>query len=302
MDCPCPNFLGLKDELAQYETAAAVILPVPFERTTSFGKGTAGGPSALLHASSYVELYDEELNSEPSDQGIATLPAFSPPAENLGEALEQIANEARRHLEAGKFLVTIGGEHSLTPAVVRAASDLYPDLAVVQFDAHADLRESYEGNYHSHASVMYRVVKDFGLPTLAVGIRSLSSPEARLLREQDLPVIWGHQLEDAEERFSALLETLPDTIYLTFDIDFFDPSLVPSTGTPEPGGGFWTPTMRLLRQLFERKRVLAMDVVELAPTVDHPASDFVAAKLVYKCLGYRRIHQSHSLSASITVG
>lgn len=302
MNCEPINFLGLEEEFSRYETAAAVVLPVPFERTTSYGKGTAAGPAALLQASTYVELYDEELATEPADQGIATLPPFVPPAEDLGAALDQIADQARQHLAAGKFLVTIGGEHSLTAAPVRAAKEYHPDLAVVQFDAHADLRSSYEGSRHSHASVMHRVVDDLGLPTLAVGIRSLSSPEARLIGERNLPVIWGHELEGAERRFLSLLETLPETVYLTFDIDFFDPSLVPSTGTPEPGGGFWTPTMVLLRQLFERKRVVAMDVVELAPVVGHPASDFVAAKLVYKCLGYRRLHPSYDLSTAIPVG
>ena len=295
-----PNFLGLEDDLAQYETAESVILPVPFERTTSYGQGTSRGPAALLEASCYVELYDEELGFEPADRGIATLPPFLPPAEDLGDALDEIAKEARRHLAAGKFLVTVGGEHSLTAAPVRAAQELRPELGVVQFDAYADLRTSYEGTRHSHASVMYRVVHDFGLPALAVGIRSLSSPEADLIRERNLAVIWGYELERAEERFEALLKELPDEIYLTFDIDFFDPALVPATGTPEPGGGTWNPTLRLLRRLFERKRVLAMDVVELAPIPGHPSSDFVAAKLLYKCLGYRSL-QSLKPSAGTSV-
>ena len=281
-----PVFLEPDGELCSYDDARAVILPVPYERTTSYGQGTAKGPEALLEASWYVELYDEELDAEPADQGIHTLPPFLPEDEDLGRALDRIEGEARRHLEAGKFLVTLGGEHGLSTAPIRAAHSLWPELGVVQFDAHADLRESYEGTPHSHASIMHRVVVDLGLPSLAVGLRSLSTPEARLIRERDLPVIWGYELEGCEERFDALLDRLPDTVYLTFDIDFFDPSLVPATGTPEPGGGFWTPTLRLLRRLFERKRVVALDVVELAPMAGQPASDFVAAKLVYKCLGF----------------
>lgn len=280
------SFGLLEGDLARYETAETVVLPVPFERTTSYGKGTARGPQAIIEASCYLELYDEELVGEPCEQGIATLPALMPTFNDLASALTEIEEAAATHLEKGKFLVTLGGEHSLTLAPVRAARRFFPELAVVQLDAHADLRDEYEGTPYSHASVMRRI-HDLGVPTLAVGLRSVSSPEAALMRQQELPVIWGYQLDEAEERFVELLDALPDTVYLTFDIDFFDPSLVPATGTPEPGGGFWNPTMRLLRQLFERKRVVAMDVVELAPLADSPASDFVAAKLVYKCLGFR---------------
>jgi agmatinase len=197
----------------------------------------------------------------------------------------ELAAEARRHLAAGKFLVTLGGEHSLTQAPVAAARQVFGEIGVVQFDAHADLREEFEGTPFSHASVMKRVV-DLGVPTLAVGIRSLSEPEARLVDERRLPVVWGHEMERAAERFPAMLARLPERVYLTFDVDYFDPALVPATGTPEPGGGTWHPTLALLRQLFRDKTVVAMDVVELAPIGGQPASDFLAAKLIYKCLGY----------------
>lgn len=284
-------FLGLDTESDEYESARTVILPVPFERTTSYGKGTIAGPEAILRASQFVELYDEELDAEPGEAGIHTLAPFVPEAFDMAEALAEIEEVARRHLEAGKFLVTLGGEHSLTQAAVRAARDVYGEIGVVQFDAHADLRDEYEGTPYSHASVMRRLA-DEGLPAFALGLRSLSRQEAELIRRQDRPVIWGYELETAEERFDSGLDRLPDRLYLTFDLDFFDPSLLPATGTPEPGGGFWTPTLRLLRRLFERKTVLAMDVVELAPIGGQPASDFIAAKLVYKCLGYRERHAS----------
>ena len=200
--------------------------------------------------------------------------------------MTQIERAARTHLEAGKCLVTLGGEHSLTLGPVRAAHALEPELGVVQFDAHADLRGEYEGTPYSHASVMHRVL-DEAVPTLAVGLRSLSAPEGRLIRSVGLPVIWGHELADLSiKRFGKALDLLPEAIYLTFDLDFFDPALVPSTGTPEPGGGAWWPTLALLRELFRRKRVMAMDVVELAPVPGHPASDFLAARLVYKLCAY----------------
>lgn len=281
------TYFFLEEEQSRYDTSRAAILPLPFERTTSYGKGTLEGPAALLRASQALELYDEELDSEPARMGIATLPPFSPGAHDLGEALEEIHAEARRHLEAGKFLVSIGGEHSLTSPLVAAARDVHGEVGVVQFDAHADLRESYEGTPWSHASVMRRVV-EAGAPTLAVGLRSLSAPEASFLRERELAVLWGKDLakESVLARFRRRLEALPERVYLTFDVDYFDPSLVPATGTPEPGGGTWYPTLELLRALFRRKTVVAMDVVELAPIGGQPASDFVAAKLVYKCLGY----------------
>jgi agmatinase len=232
-----------------------------------------------------MELYDEELGTEPYTQGIATVQPFLPEAFDMALAMEELQAECRTHMDRGKFLVTLGGEHSLSQAPVKAAREVFGDIGVVQFDAHSDLREEFEGTPFSHASVMKRIV-DAGIPTLAVGIRSLSQPESQLIREKGLPVIWGHELDRAASLFPKRLLELPEKIYLTFDIDFFDPALVPATGTPEPGGGHWYPTLELLRHLFQTKTVVAMDVVELAPLGGHPASDFLAAKLVYKCLGY----------------
>ncbi|MES1241250.1 MAG: agmatinase [Acidobacteriota bacterium] len=279
------NFGLLEPDSSAYETSRVVVLPVPFERTVSYGKGTSGGPAAIIRASQSLELYDEELGAEPYLQGIATLPPFLPEAYDMAEAMAELQEEARTHLENGKFLVTLGGEHSITQAPVRATKEAHGTIGVVQFDAHADLREEFEGTPYSHASVMKRVVDDFN-PTLAVGIRSLSTPESKLIRERKLPVIWGHQLDQAEELFPRMLEGLPEKVYLTFDIDYFDPSLVPATGTPEPGGGLWYPTLRMLRHLFNNRKVVAMDVLELAPVGGLPASDFLTAKLIYKCLGY----------------
>ncbi len=228
------NFALLPPEQSDYDRSRIVVWPLPFERTTSYGKGTGSGPAAILRASQAMELWDEELQREVCALGIATEPPFLPEAYDLRLAMDEIRAEAERHLAAGKFLVTLGGEHSLTIAPVRAARAVCGAIGIVQFDAHADLRAEFEGTPYSHASVMRRVVED-GFPTLAVGIRSLSQPEAELVRERDLPVIWGHQLAGAGDLFEPLLETLPEQVYLTFDIDFFDPALVPATGTPEPG-------------------------------------------------------------------
>ncbi|HXT22105.1 MAG TPA: agmatinase, partial [Thermoanaerobaculia bacterium] len=255
-----------------------------FERTTSYGKGTAQGPEAILAASRQVELWEEMLSSEPWRMGIATLPRFAPGSQDIEAALAELEREAHRHLEAGKFLVTLGGEHSLTVAPVRAARAVHGELGVVQFDAHADLRPEYEGTPWSHASVMRRL-HEAGIPALAVGIRALCDEEAALIESQQLPTIWGWELP-ARDRFLAALERLPPKVYLTFDVDFFDPSLMPATGTPVPGGGQWYPTLDCLRELFARKTVVAMDVVELAPQPGAHAADFLAASLVHKCLAY----------------
>jgi agmatinase len=279
------NFGLLPDAQSDYRTARVVVLPVPFERTVSYGHGTAAGPAAILRASQSMELYDDELGGETAEIGIATQPPFLPEAFDMGTAMAELEAECARHMEAGKFLLTLGGEHSLTLAPVRAARRVLGEIGVVQFDAHADLREEYEGTPYSHASVMRRIF-DEGIRSLPVGIRSLSKPEAEFAMEAGIPIVWAQELDGLEARLDQLLAMLPASVYLTFDVDYFDPSLVPATGTPEPGGGTWYPTLRWLARIFEAKRVVAMDLVELAPIGGQPASDFLAAKLAYKCLGY----------------
>ncbi len=279
------NFGLLSADQSDYSTSRVAVLPVPLERTVSYGHGTSAGPAAILRASQAMELYDEELGGETSEVGIATLPTFLPDAFDMATAMAELEVECQRHLEAGKFLLTLGGEHSLTIAPVRAARRVFGEIGVVQFDAHADLRDEFEGTPYSHASVMRRVA-DEGIPSLPIGIRSLSKPEAEFALEAGIPIVWANELDPVGDRFDELLATLPEQVYLTFDIDYFDPALVPATGTPEPGGGQWYPTLGLLARLFEAKRVVAMDLVELAPIGGQTASDFLAAKLVYKCLGY----------------
>jgi agmatinase len=282
-----PSLLGpLESPYADYGFSRVIVVPVPLERTTSYGKGTARGPVAILRASQHVELWDEELQSEPYRLGIATLPALTADGSSQPEYLSAVTREVQEHLGAGKFVLVLGGEHSLSLAPIEAARQVFGELGVVQFDAHADLRDQYEGTALSHACVMHRIL-DAGLPTLAIGIRSLSTEEARLIARRNLHVVWGHQLgELTPNRFCDLLSALPRRVYLTFDVDFFDPSLVPATGTPEPGGGAWYPTLGLLRTLFREKEVVAMDLVELAPLAGDTSSDFAIARLAYKCVGY----------------
>lgn len=281
------NFLGLSDADARYEDARGVVVPVPWEATVSYGAGTGKGPAAILEASRYVELYDEVLREEPyRTGGIHTTAPVDVSGGDPVAFLGALEGEAARLFADGKFPVFLGGEHSLTTAPVRAARASFEDLSVLQLDAHADLRESYEGTPWSHASVMRRV-HELGVPAVPVGIRAISVEEAEFIQDEDLPVFWSHRIAHGEEWMDTVLNTLSDTVYITFDVDFLDPSLVPATGTPEPGGGFWHQTMRFLGYVFQEKTVVGMDVVELAPIEKLHAPDFVVARLVHRCLGYK---------------
>jgi len=281
-----PSFLGVvKEAPAAYADAAVVVVPVPYERTVSYGGGTARGPAAILEASAYVELYDEVLGEEPWQKGIHTAPEVAP-LDDPEAFLARLEDRAREVFTDGKFPVFLGGEHALTTAPVRAAREAFEDLSVLQLDAHADLRQEYMGTPWSHASVMRRI-HDLGVPAVPIGIRAVSPEEMRFIRAHDLPVFWSHRIAHGDEWIDTALSALSDTVYLTFDVDFFDPSLMPATGTPEPGGGFWHETMRFLGYVFQEKRVVGMDVVELAPIEGLHAPDFVVARLVYRAIGYR---------------
>lgn len=284
------TFLGLDEALSDFQGARAVVLPVPYESTTSFGGGTRNGPQAILDASRYIELFDQELLTEPSAVGIATLPALQLSQAGSEQALAELRVAYRRLLDAapGKFVVMLGGEHSITgPAVLEwAARSGGRRLSVLQLDAHTDLRESYEGTVHSHASVMHRVRERVNL--VAVGVRALTSEEWRLAEDSEhIHLFMADDVHSSDDWMERAVDLLTDDVYITLDVDCFDPSLVPSTGTPEPGGLTWYPVLKLLRKVFEKRNVVGCDVVELAPVPGLPAPDFTIAKLVYKLIGYR---------------
>jgi agmatinase len=286
------NFLGLDEEASDFEQAQVVILPVPYEATTSFGGGTGGGPAAIIEASRYIELYDQELDAEPYEVGIATLPALSLTGAGPEAALGELRAAYDGVLDAapGKFVIALGGEHSISSAPILAwAERLRKEgrrLSVLQVDAHTDLRPEYEGSPYSHASVMARVKDEVEI--VAVGIRAITADEMRLVRKSDnIHVFLADDIHAGDDWMDDVLGRLGDDVYITFDVDGFDPSLVPSTGTPEPGGLQWYPVMKLLRRVFAQRTVHGVDVVELAPLPGHPASDFLVAKLVYKMIGYR---------------
>jgi len=283
------TFLGLDEEAAAFETARGLILPVPYESTTSFGGGTRSGPRAILEASRYIELWDQELDGNPSLAGIHTLPSLELTREGPKGAMTELEGAYGRMLESapGHFPLMLGGEHSISAPAIRAVAARQSErLHVLQFDAHADLRASYEGTPFSHASAMHRVLDVADV--VGVGIRGISQEEVEVAAgSSGVSLIYADEMWENDAWMDRALEALKDPVYITFDVDYFDPSLVPSTGTPEPGGGDWYRTLKFLKRVFTERDVVACDVVELAPIPGIAAPDFLVAKLVYKLFGYR---------------
>jgi agmatinase len=284
---PPDNFGGLSEEDSRYETSRAVIFPVPLERTTTYERGTCNGPAAILAASRNMEFYDDELALEPYKQiGIHTLPPIDTMDGTLDEVITELFTAELALLDDGKFPVALGGEHSLTPPLVSAMAKKYKDLSVLQIDAHADLRDEYQSNPASHACAMRRVVEV--CPAVQVGIRSLSEEEAKVIPNLRTKIYWAKDISRAPLKswIAKVLADLSPSVYLTIDLDGFDPSIIPATGTPEPGGLDWYQVTSLVRAVASHKKIVGMDVVELLPQPGDHASAFLAAKLVYKTLGY----------------
>ncbi len=287
------NFGGLPAELSSLDTSRFVVLSLPYEVTTSYAKGTKFGPRAIIEASRNMELYDEEVGFEPSDAGIHTTDdlLFHNTAP---EAMVETVKEAVLHyLRLGKFVMSLGGEHGLSYPAFLAHEEVHGHIGIVQIDAHGDLRDSYEGSPFNHACVMRRIVAH-SAGTAQIGIRSISAEEAVFLKEEGTwPVLWARECQKDDKWMSRALDALPDKIYLTIDVDGFDPSLIPCTGTPEPGGLAWYPVLEFLRRLCAAKTVVGADVMELAPDRTHFSADFMAAKLVYKIFAYVQASARH---------
>ncbi|HWO88656.1 MAG TPA: agmatinase [Gemmatimonadales bacterium] len=292
---PPDNFLGLEPEFSDPRTAAVRILPVPYEATTSYGGGTRNGPAAIIEASRTVELYDHVDDSEPFRIGVATLPALALTGAGPEAAMRQLRRAYAEAVGRGKFVIALGGEHTISsPPILEWAARLRRmgrRLSVLQLDAHGDLRESWDGTPYSHACVMRRVADHVNL--VQVGIRAIAPEERRLMRRRSdsITTIFAEEMDGTEMWIDRAIEALGRDVYITIDVDYFDPSLIPSTGTPEPGGGQWYPTLRLLERVFRQRRVVAADVVELAPAPGLHAPDFVVAKLVYKLVAWYGKHR-----------
>lgn len=277
------NFGGLTEAMANFERAKVLIWPVPFEKTVSYGAGTKDGPQAIIDASRNMELFDEEVGGETATIGIHTLPAIDVNRE-ADEMMPELLTEAERLLRLGKFICMLGGEHSISAPVIKAHKALYPKLSVLQIDAHADLREQYDGTPHSHASIMRRVLEF--CPAVQVGIRSLSADEARALPSLPTRVFYAKDIVGHTKWIEEAVACLTEDVYLTIDVDGFDPSLIPTTGTPEPGGLMWYDVLSLIKRTAETKHIVGMDVTELSTVPGNNSPSFLTAKLIYKTLGY----------------
>jgi len=267
------NFLGLNEQ--NYEKARVAIFPAPYSSTTCWKTGANEGPRALIEASRHMELYDIEEGKDVSKEGIFTLPFLAPSKNSPAEVVGEVKEVVSKILLDKKFPLMIGGEHSISLGAVQAVREQFSDFSVLQIDAHSDLRDEFEGTKFHHACVMKRI-KDLGISITQVGIRSTSEGEElgdSVFFAPDLPM-------------DKIIATLKEKVYLTFDLDGLDPSIMPSTGTPEPGGLLWYETLKLIKEVAQKRKIIGADVVELDPIPGLAAPDFLAAKLVYKIINY----------------
>jgi agmatinase len=267
-----------------FDDSRVVILPVPVDRTTSYVGGTRNGPHDILLASSHMELWDEELRADVHGIGIFTLPEMELPFGEMQAVVDEIERVAYEIVGRDKFLVAIGGEHSITPPLVSAVARRHPTLSLLQIDAHADMRDAYMGTPHNHACAMRRSL-EFAKIT-QVGIRSLSTEEAEALPRLNTTVFYDVDMRKDPHWIDAVVESLGPDVYITIDVDGMDPAIMPATGTPEPGGLSWPEITTLLRRTAERRRVVSADIVELSPIPGMVAPSFLCARLIYKLLTY----------------
>ncbi|MGJ8738457.1 agmatinase [Zobellia laminariae] len=276
------NYAGIPDKFAQLETAKVILIPVPYDGTSTWGKGADKGPQAFLEASENMELYDIETNTEVYEQGIHLAEAIT---ENSSPeaVVNAVHKRTKKYIKRNKFVTLFGGEHSISIGTIRAFNECFDNLTVLQIDAHADLRESYEGTKYNHACAVHEASQTTNL--IQVGIRSMDAIEKTFMDEEK--TFFAHDMAQDEYWMDKVIEAMTDNVLITFDLDAFDPSIMPSTGTPEPGGLLWYETLEFLKQVFEEKNVVGFDIVELCPNSSEKSSDFLAAKLYYKMLSYK---------------
>ena len=284
------HFLGLEAKYSRYAQSRFAVLPIPYDSAASYQSGARNGPRAIVTASQHVETFDEELEVECHQCGIATLEPLEPNLAGPEAMHEDVFKVARRIVRDGKFLFALGGDHSISSALVRAVMTKHRKLSVLQIDAHCDLRDSFLGSAYSHACVMRRIV-EMGAPIVPVGIRALSREEHRFLKRQRIEPITARDCFTDEDWIDRAIDALGDTVYVTIDIDAFDPAYAPGTGTPEPGGLDWFQVTALLRLVAAEKNVVAADVVEVMPLPGQVTTEFLAARLVYKLMTYVQMRE-----------
>lgn len=276
------TYAGIGEEFANAETSKIILIPVPYDGTSTWGKGADKGPEAFLHASEQMELYDIETDTEVYKQGIFLT---EPVTENESPKtmVEAVHSITKHYIKRNKFVTLFGGEHSISIGAMRAFNECFEDLTVLQIDAHADLRQKYEGSKYNHACAMYEANENTNL--IQVGIRSMDASEKTVMNEEN--VFFAHDMATDDYWMDNAIELMTDNVYITFDLDALDPSIMPSTGTPEPGGLLWYETLDFLKRIFAEKNVVGFDINELCPNKNDKSSDFLASKLYYKMLSYK---------------
>ena len=276
------TYAGIPEEYAKLERAKIVLIPVPYDGTSTWQKGADKGPKAFLEASENMELYDIETDSEVYKNGIYLTESITVNAtpEAMADAVHQ---ETKSYIKKNKFVTIFGGEHSISIGTIRAFNEMFPNLTVLHIDAHADLRQSYEGSTCNHACALYEASQNTNL--IQVGIRSMDEQEKSVMDFDK--TYFAHEMTTDDSWMDSAIDQMTDNVFITFDLDAFDPSIMPSTGTPEPGGLLWYETLDFLKQVFKEKNVVGFDIVELCPNEVDKSSDFLAAKLYYKMLSYK---------------
>ena len=278
------NFGGIESPYSEYGKAKFVVLPVPYDLTATYVPGARNGPKAVIEASNHMELYDEELGKETYRVGIDTGETLDVADKSPEDMLNMVSKAVSSEIESQKYQVVMGGEHSISLGVVRELVKKYPNLSVLQLDAHADLRDSYDGTPYNHACVGRRISEL--CPLVQVGVRSISKEEVDFKKSSKVVTISDHEVKQGQRWSEKVLDNLTDDVYLTFDLDVLDPAIMPAVGTPEPGGLNWHETIRFLRMISQKKRIVSFDMVELTPQPGNVAPDFLAAKLMYRIMGY----------------
>ncbi len=276
------TYAGISEEYAKLEHANIVLIPVPYDGTSTWQKGADKGPKAFLEASENMELYDIETDSEVYKQGVYLTDAVTENTspENMVDAVHDVT---KKYIKKNKFVTIFGGEHSISIGTIRAFNEMFPSLTVLHIDAHADLRKSYDGSSCNHACAVYEASQNTNL--IQVGIRSLDIKEKSIMNLDK--TYFAHDMVIDDSWMDSAIDQMTENVFITFDLDAFDPSILPSTGTPEPGGLFWYETIDFLKQVFAEKNVVGFDIVELCPNEIDKSSDFLAAKLYYKMLSYK---------------
>lgn len=276
------TYAGIPENFGKLENAKIVLIPVPYDGTSTWQKGANNGPDAFLEASENMELYDIETNSEVYKEGIFLAPSLTD-MNTPKEMVDNVHSTVKSYIQKKRFVTIFGGEHSISIGAIRAFNECYDDLTVLHIDAHADLRKSYEGTEFNHACAMYEASQTTNL--IQVGIRSMDKVE---LTAMDMDkTFFAHEMVQDDNWMQDVLDLTTKNVYISFDLDALDPSLMPSTGTPEPGGLFWYETLDFLKQVFSTCNVVGFDIVELCPNDIQKESDFLAAKLYYKMLSYK---------------